>query len=156
MPTLWACCPAIASWDWTAGEEGEDFLNQVAHEPLCSTLTPSNPNALRRQAAGDLLGLLDEGDTITVIDPAGTAAKLPCPRAWPKTPWAGVSTRSKAASPTSRQRSRSAPDGVAVIRVPHFGPNETPFPNPLTAESYYQWVSDYVDRLAGVMSTIPA
>ncbi len=137
-------------------EEGEDFLDQVAHEPLCSTLTPSNPNALRRQAAGDLLGLLDEGDTITVIDPAGDSREVAVPArlaedpvGWCLNPIEGGFSNFEAAL-TIR------PDGVAVIRVPHFGPNETPFPNPLTAESYYQWVSDYVDRLAGVMSTIPA
>lgn len=137
-------------------EEGEDFLNQVAHEPMCSSLTPSNPNALRRQAAGDLLGLLDEGDTITVIDPDGDSREVEVPARLADDPVGWCLNPIEGGFSTFEAQMTMRPDGIAVIRVPHFGPSETPFPNPLTAESYYQWVSDYVDRLAAVMSTIPA
>jgi hypothetical protein len=136
-------------------EEGENFLDQVAHEPLCSSLTPSNPNALRRQAAGDLLGLLDEGDTITVIDPEGETREVDVPARLAEDPVGWCLNPIEGGYSTFEAQLTMRPDGIAVIRVPHFGPSETPFPNPLTAESYYQWVSDYVDRLAGVMSMVP-
>ena len=136
-------------------EEGEDFLNQVAHEPLCSSLTPSNPNALRRQAAGDLLGLINEGDMVTIIDPDGETREVEAPARLAEDPVGWCLNPIEGGFSSFEAQLTMRPDGIAVIRVPHFGPSETPFPNPLTAEAYYQWVSDYVDRLANVMSMIP-
>ncbi len=139
----------------TRWEEGEDFLAQIAAEPLCSSLTPSNPNALRRQAAGDLFGLLNEGDTITVIDPDGESREVEVPARLDDDPVGWCLNPIEGGFSTFEAQMTMRPDGIAVIRVPHFGPSETPFPSPLTAESYYQWVSDYVDRLAELMGTIP-
>lgn len=139
----------------TRWEEGAEFLTQVAAEPLCSSMTPSNPNAMRRQAAADLFGLLDEGDTITVLDPNGESREVEVPARLAEDPVGWCLNPIEGGFSNFEAQVTMRPDGIAVIRVPHFGPNETPFPNPLTNESYYQWVSDYVDRLAEVMGTIP-
>ena len=135
--------------------EGASFLDEVAAEPLCSSLTPTTTAAARRQAAGDLLGLLHEGDTITVIDPDGTSREVDVPAGLEDDPIAWCLNPIEGGYSTFEAQLTMRPDGIAVIRVPHFGPSEHPFPNPFTTEAYYQWVSDYVDRLADVMSTIP-
>ncbi|MBV1860025.1 MAG: hypothetical protein KUG77_16550 [Nannocystaceae bacterium] len=136
-------------------DEGADFLAQIAAEPLCSSLTPSNPNALRRQAAAQIFGLLDEGDSITVLDPDGESREVEVPARLGDDPIGWCNNPLEGGYSSLEAVLTMRPDGVAVIRVAHFGSSENPFPSPLTVEAYYQWVSDYVDRLAGILSTIP-
>ncbi|MCH9686347.1 MAG: hypothetical protein K0V04_33250 [Deltaproteobacteria bacterium] len=137
---------------WT---RGATFLQEMAAEPLCSSLTPTSEEAMRRQAAADLFGLLDEGDTVTVVDPSGGERELVAPARLDNDPVGWCLNPIAGGFSTFEAQLTMRPDGVAVIRVPHFGPSETPFPQPLTPESYYEWVSDYVDRLAIVMDGVP-
>ncbi len=136
--------------------EGPSFLDELAAEPLCSSMTPTSEGAKRLQAAKDLFGLLREGDTITVINPEGEEREVEVPARLEDDPVGWCVNPIEGGYSTFEAQLTMRPDGVAVIRVPHFGPSENPFPSPLTAESYYQWVSDYVDRLAEVMESIPA
>ncbi len=136
--------------------EGPSFLDELALEPLCSVHTPTTEQGKRQQAAIDLFGLLREGDTITVIDPEGEERQVKAPARLEDDPFEWCLDPIQGGYFTFETEVTMRPDGVAVIRVPHFGPAENPFPNPFTEESYYQWVSDYVDRLAVAMASIPA
>ncbi len=136
--------------------EGPSFLDDVAAEPLCAARTPTTDLGKRDQAADDLFAVIDEGDTLIVIDPQGTQRQVEVPARMADGPIAECYDAFEGAFSEFEAQLTMRPDGVAVIRVPHFGPYETPFPEPFTTESYLQWVSDYIDRLAALMAEIPA
>lgn len=139
---------------------GPEFLDELIKEPGCGSSVLSRENR-RGTAAASVFSFTPPGESLHVIAADGSPRDVTIPPR-PLTPQGapdfdkqmycasvyGDSQISFEIQATLR------PDGIAVLRVPHFGPYVTPFPSPLTLASYTQWVSDFVDRLKAGLDTV--
>ncbi len=124
--------------------ESPGFLDRIGQEAVCDSGIPSD-SARADYAATNLFGILDEGDTVDVLDPSGATRQVTVPARGGR-----IGCRDPLRRPerTSFFSTSQRPDGVVVVILPTFGDHpDHPFPNPLTFQSYRDWNAQAIERI---------